>query len=124
MARRVRSSPLEHRSSRLKLPVAKKPVWIKLAEGLSRGYLRNAGPDGGSLRVADGTGGTWVPAIGFADAFEGTRDALDYWAAQDRARRLHRGSAADDGTKLQTVAEAMDSYKRDLEARSANVAVV
>src|SRR5262245_21608267 len=124
MARRVRSSPLEHRSSRLKLPVAKKPVWVKLAEGLSLGYRRNAGPGSWSMRVADGKGGNWVKAIGFADDFEGTRDTFDYWAAQDRARKLHRGSAADDGTKLQTVAEALKSYKADLEGREGGVAVV
>ena len=118
MARRVRSSPLEHRSSRLKLPVAKKPRWVKLAEGLSLGYRRNQGPGTWSVRVADGKGGNWVKKIGPADDYEGTPDALTFWDAQDRARKLARGTAGDDGTKLQTVTEALETYKADLVARA------
>ena len=50
MARRVRNSVLEARSNRLKQPVAKKPVFVRIGPGLSLGYRRNqtAGNSGSS----------------------------------------------------------------------------
>ena len=41
MARSVRSSNLETRSARLKLPVAKKPFFVKIGPELGLGYRRN-----------------------------------------------------------------------------------
>jgi integrase len=52
-----------------------------------------------------------------ADDFDGVAGALSYWDAQAKARELHRGTAGDDGTKLQTVAQALTTYNADLEAR-------
>jgi hypothetical protein len=43
MARNTRSSRLENRSNRLKLPVAKKPVYVKIDRGIALGYRRNSG---------------------------------------------------------------------------------
>jgi integrase len=120
MARHVRSSPLETRSARLKLSIRRKPYWIKLAEGLSLGYRRNQGAGTWSMRVADGRGGNWIKAIAPADDYDGTAGALTYWDAQAKARELVRGTAGDDGAKLQTVAQALESYKADLKARGSS----
>jgi integrase len=118
MARKVRSSPLETRTARLKLAIRKRPYWVRLNnEGLSLGYRRNQAGGTWSMRVADGRGSRWIKAIAPADDYEGTAGALDYWAAQRRAVELHRGGAADDHGKLQTVAEAVEAYARDLATR-------
>ena len=123
MARSVRS-PLEVRSNRLKLSVAKKPVFTKIGAGLSVGYRRNVTAGTWVVRVADGLGGNWTKAVGTADDFEdadGTR-VLDYWQATDRARALaQRGRddediGADQGRPL-TVDQALDAYALDLQAR-------
>jgi integrase len=117
MVRHVRSSPLETRTARLKLPIRRKPYYAKLAEGLALGYRRNQGPGTWSIRVADGEGGNWLKAIAPADDYEGTLGALSYWDAQLKARELLRRTAGDEGAKLQTVAEALTTYKADLVAR-------
>jgi len=117
MVRRIRSSPLENRTSRLRLAIRRKPYWVKLAEGLSLGYRRNASAGSWSMRVADGKGGNWIKLIAPADDYDGTAGALTYWDAQHKARELVRGTAPDDGTKLQTVAEALTAYAADLDLR-------
>ena len=43
MARNTRSSRLETRTNRLRLPVAKKPVYVKIDRGIALGYRRNHG---------------------------------------------------------------------------------
>jgi hypothetical protein len=48
MARRVRNSQVETRSSRLKLAPRRNPYWTSLNEGLHLGYTRGTG------------GGKWV----------------------------------------------------------------
>jgi hypothetical protein len=115
MARNIRSNNLESRSQRLRLPIAKKPVWIKLDKGLHVGYRRNEGVGSWSMRVADGRGSNWVKSIGPANDVSDDQ-GITFWAAQARARELHHGSA-NTGHKLQTVNEAIESYQRDLEAR-------
>ena len=115
MARNARDARLESRTQRLKLPVAKKPVWIKLDKGLHVGYRRNEGVGTWSIRVADGRGNNWVKRIGEADDVSDAH-GITFWAAQARARELRHGGA-DTGHKLQTVNEAIESYQRDLEAR-------
>jgi hypothetical protein len=80
MARMVRSTPLETRTARLRLPVAKKPVFAKIGSGLSLGYRRNATAGTWVARVADGKGGNWTRALGSADDFADAdgREVLDY----------------------------------------------
>ena len=103
MARKVRSSPLETRSARLKLAARGKPYWVRINEGLSLGYRRNATGSGSwSMRVADGRGGNWVKVIAPADDFEGTAGAQTFWEAQRKAVELHRGGTNDHG-KLASV---------------------
>jgi hypothetical protein len=94
--RKVRNNILEARSKRLRLPVARRPVFVRIGPGLSLGYRRNQTAGTWVLRVADGKGGSRTAAIGFADDYDeadGQR-FLDYWQAQTRAKaeaRKHGG---------------------------------
>ena len=118
MARRVRSSPLETRTARLKLRPRGKPYWVRISEGLSIGYRRNATTGGSwSMRVADGRGGNWVKQFADADDIEGVTGSLTYWQAQAKVLELARGGMADDTGKLASVAEAVAAYRLDLTAR-------
>ena len=70
MARAVRKTSLETRTARLKLPIARKPVFVRIAPGLSLGYRRNQAAGTWVMRIADGKGGASTKAIGTADDFE------------------------------------------------------
>ena len=92
MARNTRSARLENRTNRLKLPVAKKPVFVKIDRGVALGYRRNRGPGTWVMRVTR-DGEDWTKAIGPADDYEeaAAGRTLTYWAAQARARELALG---------------------------------
>ena len=130
MARNLRAGNLDTRSARLKLPVAKKPVYRKIGPGVGLGYRRNQTAGTWVVRVANGKSGNRIKALGVADDFQDA-DGLtvfDYWQAQDRARAIARSAhaAAHDARPL-TVAEALDRYEADLKSRKgdpANVARV
>ena len=65
MARSIRSNALENRTGRLKLPVAKKPVFVRIGAGLSLGYRRNQTVGTWVLKVADGKGGAKTTTVGW-----------------------------------------------------------
>jgi integrase len=122
MTRHARSSRLEKRATRLKLPVAKKPYdFTPIGSGISLGYRRNQGAGTWVVRVADGRGGHWTKAIAAADDLEDANGGtvLDFWAAQERARTLTRGARSTDSDtgELLTVAQAADRYEADLRTR-------
>ena len=123
MARHVRASKLETRTSRLKLAVAKKPVFIKVAPEVSLGYRRNRTAGTWVARVADGKGGNWTKGIANADDFEEANGTciLDFWQAQDRAKGLARGGSDEVDRKPVTVAQALEGYVVDLRARGGDV---
>jgi len=130
MARNLRAGNLETRSTRLKLPVAKKPVYRKIGPGVGLGYRRNQTAGTWVVRVADGQGGNRIQALGVADDFQDADglSVFDYWQAQDRAKVIARSAnaAARDARPL-TVAEALNRYEADLKSRNgdpANVARV
>jgi integrase len=121
MPRRVRAMKLETRAARLKLPVAKKPIFTKIGPGLGVGYRRNTTAGTWVVRAADGKGGNWTKAIGAADDFDESdgKVVLDFWQAQDRARaiaRIGRAGDGDDGRPV-TIAKALDQYQADLKIR-------
>jgi integrase len=121
MARSVRSSVLENRSNRLKLAIAKKPIFVKIGTGMSLGYRRNETAGTWVLRVADGTGGNWTKAIGHADDYADANGetVLDFWQAQARAQKLAKADhTAQTVGKLITVAEAIDRYETHLRIRA------
>jgi integrase len=121
MARSARSAKLETRSTRLKLPVAKKPVFVKIGPSIGLGYRRNQTAGTWVARVADGKGGNWTKAIGAADDFDNSdgNAVLDFWQAQDKARALGRaGSDRDAASAVPvTVGTALDRYESDLKTR-------
>lgn len=130
MARSARSSKLEDRSNRLKLPVAKKPLFVKIGVGTHLGYRRNQNGTPGTwvlrlLRSVDGKKLDQTERLAIADDYEkADGDAvLDYWEAQDRARARAR-ARADGGfssAKPETVAEALTAYVGDLTTRGGDV---
>src|SRR5215467_141011 len=125
MARAIRSSTLETRSARLKLPVSIKPTFIRVAKGLGLGYRRNKSGGVWVMRVADGKRSSWVRTIGAADDFAEADgiDALTFWQAQDKVRSLARADRGGTAEPV-TVAQALDAYEADLKTRDRDVANV
>jgi len=124
MSRKVRNSLLESRSSRLRLPVARKPAFVRVAPGISLGYRRNQSAGTWVLRVADGRAGSWTRAIGFADDHDeadGHR-FFDYWQAQERAKTVARRETGAPGAEPITVRSAADTYLDWLTAKNRRTA--
>ena len=123
MARRPRSTKLETRTARLKLPVRKKPhAPLTVAPGITLAYRRNQGAGTWVVLVADGHGGRWTKGFAIADDHEDAdgEHVLDFWMAQDRAKQLARGTT--DNGRPWTVTEALDAYAADLKARGGLIA--
>ena len=121
MARRVRASQLENRTSRLKLAPRRKPFFQPVSPGIAVAYRRNAtGAGTWSVRASDGAGGNWLKRIAIADDHEEANGAtvLTYWEAVDRARGIARAGEGS-GDRPATVGEALDAYEADLRARGA-----
>ena len=119
--KKPRAQRLETATQRRKLPIAKRPVYAKIAPNIFLGYRRNEGPGTWNVRVT-GPGIDWVKRIGLADDFEPSdgRAVLTYWQALDQARKLARrqpGDQTTDDSRPITVAEALDAYGADLAAR-------
>jgi hypothetical protein len=125
MARSARSAKLETRSARLKLPVAKKPMFVKIGPRTGLGYRRNQTAGTWVVRIADGKGGNWTKAIGVADDFEDADGGalLDFWQAQDNARALGRTGRDGDAESVKpvTVGRALDRYEADLKTRGGDI---
>jgi hypothetical protein len=124
MAGSVRKAGLETRTARLKMPVARKPVFIRIRSGLSLGYRRNQVAGTWVLRVADGKGGAPTRATGVADDFDDADGAavLDYWQAQEKAKSVARGSDGFAIAKPLTVRRAAEVYLVVLEAKNPRTA--
>ena len=118
MARSIRNNTLEGRTNRLKLPVARKPTWVRIGDGLSLGYRRNQTAGTWVARLADGRGGYVTKAIGTADDYEdaNAKDVLDYWQAGDAARRLGRGDTQAP-VPILSISDALSRYADDLATR-------
>jgi integrase len=115
---------LENRTQRLKLPVARKPLFVRIGPGISLGYRRNQITGTWVLRVADGRGGARTAAIGFADDHDAAngQDFLDYWQAQDRAKVHARVESGVSDLARQTVGVAAETYLQWLKAKNARTA--
>ena len=125
MARSIRSSTLETRSARLKLPVSIKPTFVRVAKGLGLGYRRNKSGGVWVMRVADGKRSSWVRTIGAADDFADAdgNAVLTFWQVQDKVRSLARADRGGTAEPI-TVAQALDAYEADLKTRGAEIANV
>ena len=123
--KKPRAQRLESASARRKLPISKKPLYVKIAPNIRLGYRRNEGPGTWNVRVT-GPGIDWVKRIGLADDHEPAdgRAVMSFWQAQDAARKLARrqpgDDVADDG-RPQTVGEALNAYEADLAAKAGDV---
>jgi integrase len=119
--KKPRAQRLETASARRKLPISKKPLYVKIAPNIRLGYRRNEGPGTWSVRVT-GPGVDWIKRIGLADDFEPSdgRAVMSFWQAQDAARKVARrqpGDDADDGARPLSFGQAIDAYQADLTAR-------
>jgi integrase len=121
MARQIRNSSLETRTNRLKLPVAWKPLYVKIGPGLSLGYRRNQTAGTWVLRIADGKGGMTTQAFAHADDNDKSngQTILTYFEAQDKARKLANEPNV---VKPLTVQEATDNYLIVLKSKNAHTA--
>jgi hypothetical protein len=121
MARSIRNAGLETRTARLKLPVARKPVFIRIGPGLSLGYRRC-----GHVGVAPRRWQRWRydQSPRHPDDYEGSNGAtvLDYWQAQERAKSVARNSDGSGSVKPLTVRRAAEVYLESLEAKNPRTA--
>lgn len=122
MARKVRSSKLENRTGRLKLPIAKKPIFERVGPGLSLGYRRNQTAGTWVLRIANGQGGASTLAVGRADDYDEADglNFLTFWQAQERAKQVARKGK--DLAQPITVQVAADTYLQWLTAKNPRTA--
>src|SRR5215471_5401916 len=125
MARSVRSATLETRSARLRLPVSKVPVFIKIGPKIGLGYRRNLTAGTWVVRLADGKGRNTRKAIGSADDYDQAdgEKVLDFWQAQERSRTLAHGDdpATNAPRGTTTVRQAVDRYEGDLKTRGGDI---
>jgi hypothetical protein len=114
MARSIRSEDLETRTARLELAVRKKPYTVMIAPGIHLAYRRNK--TFGVWSVDAG----WLKKFAVADDYEEANGdtVMDYWQAQERAKKLARVGEGDASDKPPTlICDALENYKLDLEAR-------
>jgi integrase len=112
MPRRIRSHSLETRSQRHKLPVSKKPLFVRIAPGISLGYRKNQVVGKWVVRVANGLGGSWMTSIGIADDHDNAdgKTIFDFWQAQEAAKeKANKDSNQTSNTPI-TVREAVENY--------------
>jgi hypothetical protein len=120
MPRKVRSNDFETRTGRLRLPIRKKPYFIKLTRGVALGYRRHKTDGTWIVRVTT-EGKDWVKAIARSDDFENAGDdVLTFDQAQDRARDVAKSGTTETTGADSSVEAALDRYKDDLKARGAD----
>src|SRR3984957_12938957 len=117
---------LETKAQRARLPIAPKPVWISLGDGVGLGYRRTQGAGTWSWRKAQ-PGGTYRTAkIALADdiAEPDGRVVLSYYHAVERAKRLSVGQSDAEGHVTLSIGDALDSYRDHLAAKGGDKANV
>jgi hypothetical protein len=123
MARKIRYSSLETRTARLKLAIRRKPYsGPSLARGVALLYRRNKTNGSWVLKASDGHGKYWTKVIAEADDNDdgNGNTILNFFEAQDAAKKLARGEDGSTGNPPITLDGALKDYRRDLEARGAN----
>ena len=116
MARRVHDKTLDSRDARRRLKSRGKPYYRAIERGLHLGYRRLGGGQAGTwvARHYVGEQSYEVQKIGIADDVSDADGAaiLDFWQAQDAARKamVERARRAHGKHGPVTVADAMDEY--------------
>lgn len=120
---RAKASPLGIKKTRLGYPVAKKPTFESLGDGVSVGYRRNAGAGTWIVRKADGKGGSTQRVIGTADDYENADGERVLSWAQAQAKALDAAQKEESVSPASriTVADAMTAYEDDLKARKGDL---
>jgi hypothetical protein len=120
MARKIRDTRLESRTTRLRLAVREKPyTGPTIARGIHLLFRRNKHGGRWVCKASDGHGHYWTRAFATADDFEdadGER-ILSFHQACDQARLLARGKSDTPDSKPATVADAIAAYRNDLKSR-------
>jgi integrase len=113
MARSIYSAQLRNRTSRLKLPIRKKPFKALVAPGIFLCYRRNSGPGTWSVEASFG-----LKRFALSDDHENANgiSVMTFYQAQQHALKMVRGSEGD-SDKPVTVDQAIDAYATDLEVR-------
>jgi integrase len=128
-ARTARNSSLETRTARVRLRIRRTPYFAKIAKGLRLGYYRGSIAGSWVARCYRGAGVYATEALGIADD---TLDAdgvkvLDYWQAQEHARRWgERQRLVAEGRLREgsyTVANAVADYLAEITAEKSPAAV-
>jgi integrase len=118
---KIRSAKLESPTARLKLLLRKKPYWARIGRGVKVGYRRNQGVGTWSVATTDG-GRVWTRKFADADDHDKAdgQTILNFWQAQERAKQIARGQTAEGAGAPVTVSQALDAYRRELEANGAD----
>ena len=129
MARTARNSSLETRTARTRLRIRRTPYFAKIAKGLRLGYYRGAVAGSWIARCYRGAGVYATEAIGIADdtlEADGVK-VLDYWQAQEHARRWgERQRLIAEGMLREgsyTVSDAVTDYLAEIQAEKSPAAV-
>src|SRR6476661_4623978 len=129
MARTPRNSSLESRTARARLGIRRTPYFAKIAKGLRLGYYRGAVAGSWVARCYRGAGVYATEALGIADdtlEADGIK-VLDYWQAQEHARRWGERQRLIAAGMLRegsyTVANAVTDYLAEIKAEKSPTAV-
>ncbi len=129
MARTARNSALETRTARARLRIRRTPYFAKIAKGLRLGYYRGAVAGSWVARCYRGAGVYATEALGIADdtlEADGVK-VLDYWQAQEHARRWgQRQRLIAEGMLREgsyTVFNAVTDYLAEIKAEKSPAAV-
>src|SRR5260370_26614657 len=129
MGRTARNSFLETRTARTRLRIRRTPYFAKIAKGLRLGYYRGSISGSWIARCYRGAGVYATEALGIADdtlEADGVK-VLDYWQAQEHARRWgKRQRLIAEGMLREgsyTVANAVTDYLAEIKAEKSPVAV-
>src|SRR5262249_38063925 len=122
MARKVREKALDTVAARDKLKVRAKPYYRSLGPDLHIGYRKGKDARRWVVRMYTGAGQYVVETIGHADdvADADGVNVLDFWQAQEKARKIHREAVGSHGAGSVkcTVQQAIDAYIDHLEGRA------
>jgi integrase len=115
--KKVRESALDTRAARAKLRASGKPYYRTLGPELHIGYRKGKDARRWVARVYAGSGQYVVETIGHADDIADADGihVLDFWQAQDRARRLHLDRGDNPGRY--TLRKAITDYVASLAGR-------
>jgi integrase len=114
MPRRIRESTLDSRDARLKLKQRGKPYWRAIGPGLHIGYRKGKDARRWVARIYVGSGRYIVETLAHADDMADANgvDVLNFWQAQDSARKLAATRTTAVGKRMgpYTVEQAIEDY--------------